>query len=62
MKRKVIRGGSFKDFAELTKVYARAYEYQDTCKSYLGFRNVMTAMGREGMTPEAKPTSNVYRK
>ncbi|GHV34430.1 gliding motility lipoprotein GldK [Bacteroidia bacterium] len=61
MKRKVIRGGSFKDFAELTKVYARTYEYQDTCKSYVGFRNVMTAMGREGMTPEAKPTSNVYR-
>lgn len=45
MKRKVIKGGSFKDFAEFTKVYARRYEYQDTCKSYIGFRCVMNVLG-----------------
>jgi hypothetical protein len=26
----------------------RSYEYQDTAKSYIGFRNVMTHMGRGG--------------
>lgn len=26
----------------------RAYEYQDTAKSYIGFRNVMTHLGRGG--------------
>ena len=40
LKRKVIRGGSFKDFADICKVYYRTYEYQDTCKSYVGFRCV----------------------
>lgn len=40
LKRKVIRGGSFKDFADLCKVFYRSYEYQDTCKSYVGFRCV----------------------
>ncbi len=60
MKRKVIKGGSFKDFAEFTKVYARWYEYQDTCKSYIGFRCVMAYLGRDrGDNP--KTASNVYR-
>ncbi len=40
LKRKVIRGGSFKDFADICKVYYRTFEYQDTCKSYVGFRCV----------------------
>jgi uncharacterized protein YutE (UPF0331/DUF86 family) len=26
----------------------RTYEYQDTAKSYIGFRNVVTHMGRGG--------------
>jgi hypothetical protein len=26
----------------------RTYEYQDTAKSYIGFRNVMTHLGRGG--------------
>jgi hypothetical protein len=26
----------------------RTFEYQDTAKSYIGFRNVMTHMGRGG--------------
>ncbi|MFN5878675.1 MAG: hypothetical protein ACK44B_07405 [Flavobacteriales bacterium] len=26
----------------------RTYEYQDTAKSYIGYRNVMTHLGRGG--------------
>lgn len=59
LKRKVIKGGSFKDFAELTKTYARLYEYQDTCKSYIGFRCVQSFLGR-GMDDNLKTASNVY--
>jgi formylglycine-generating enzyme required for sulfatase activity len=45
-KRKVIRGGSWKDVSYYTTVYAKTYEYQDTCKSYVGFRCVQSYMGR----------------
>lgn len=48
MKRKVIRGGSWKDIGHYLNVGARSYEYQDTAKSYIGFRNVMTHLGRGG--------------
>jgi sulfatase modifying factor 1 len=44
--RKVIRGGSWKDVAYYCQTATRAYEYQDTAKSYVGFRCVMTYMGR----------------
>ena len=44
--RKVIRGGSWKDVAYYCQNGVRAYEYADTAKSYVGFRNVMTYMGR----------------
>jgi hypothetical protein len=30
------------------QVGARSYEYQDTAKCYIGFRNVMTHLGRGG--------------
>jgi formylglycine-generating enzyme len=40
MKRKVIRGGSWKDIEEYQQASARSYEYQDTAKSYIGFRCV----------------------
>jgi formylglycine-generating enzyme required for sulfatase activity len=59
-KRKVIRGGSFKDFAENTKVYARHYEYQDTGKAYVGFRTVMSFQGRD-MRDNRRTGSNVHR-
>ncbi len=42
MKRKVIRGGSWKDIAYNIQVSTRNYEYQDTAKSYIGFRCVLT--------------------
>jgi len=48
MKRKVIRGGSWKDIGYYLQTGTRTYEYQDTAKSYIGFRNVMTHLGRGG--------------
>lgn len=41
MKRKVIRGGSWKDVGHFLQTGTRAYEYQDTAKSYIGFRCVI---------------------
>lgn len=41
MKRKVIRGGSWKDIGYFLQVSSRAYEYQDTAKSYIGFRTII---------------------
>jgi formylglycine-generating enzyme len=46
MKRKVIRGGSWKDVGYYLETSARTYEYQDTSKCYIGFRCVMTYLGR----------------
>lgn len=48
MKRKVLRGGSWKDIGYYLMTSTRTYEYQDTAKSYVGFRNVMTHLGRGG--------------
>ena len=48
MKRKVIRGGSWKDIGFYLQTSARTYEYQDTSKSYIGFRCVQTHIGRGG--------------
>ena len=47
MKRKVIRGGSWKDIAAYLQVSSREYEYQDTNKSYIGFRTVQSFLGRD---------------
>ncbi len=44
--RKVVRGGSWKDIAYYLETGTRTYEYQDTTKSYVGFRCVMTYLGR----------------
>ncbi len=41
MKRKVIRGGSWKDVGYFLQTSTRTYEYQDTSKSYIGFRCVV---------------------
>lgn len=48
LKQKVLRGGSWKDIGYYCMTSTRSYEYQDTAKSYIGFRNVMTHMGRGG--------------
>ncbi|WP_262502789.1 formylglycine-generating enzyme family protein [Prolixibacter bellariivorans] len=47
MKRKVIRGGSWKDISYFLQVGTRTYEYQDTAKSYIGFRCVRSSFGDE---------------
>lgn len=46
LKRKVIRGGSWKDVGHYLQNSSRTYEYQDTSKCYIGFRCVMTYLGR----------------
>jgi len=47
LKRKVIRGGSWKDVGYFLQTGTRSYEYQDTSKCYVGFRCVMSFMGRD---------------
>jgi len=45
-KRKVIRGGSWKDISYYCQTGTRNWEYQDTSKSYIGFRCALTFLGR----------------
>ncbi|WP_062124470.1 SUMF1/EgtB/PvdO family nonheme iron enzyme [Geofilum rubicundum] len=45
MKRKVIRGGSWKDIAFFMQNSTRTYEYQDSSKSYIGFRCIRDYIG-----------------
>ena len=45
MKRKVIRGGSWKDIGFYLQCGTRTYEYQDSAKSYIGFRCVRDYIG-----------------
>lgn len=47
-KRKVVRGGSWKDIQYFLQASTRTYEYQDTAKSYIGFRCVVD------LTPRSK--------
>jgi len=51
--RKVVRGGSWKDVAYFLQVSSRDYEYQDSARSYIGFRTVQDYMGTE-VTKNAK--------
>ena len=43
---KVIRGGSWKDIAHFMQTGTRHWEYQDTTKSFIGFRCALTFLGR----------------
>lgn len=45
-KRKVIRGGSWKDVPYYLQCGTRTFEYQDSAKSYIGFRSAMSFLGR----------------
>ena len=47
MKRKVVRGGSWKDVGYFLQNSTRTYEYQDSAKSYIGFRCVSAYQGRD---------------
>ena len=44
LKRKVVKGGSWKDIAYYLQCGVRTYEYQFECRSYIGFRCVRSAM------------------
>ena len=44
-KRKVIRGGSWKDIAHNVRADLRAWEYQNEQRSFIGFRCVRTQIG-----------------
>jgi len=46
LKRKVIRGGSWKDISYYIQTGSRHWEFQDTAKCYVGFRCCMTFLGR----------------
>jgi len=46
-KRKSIRGGSWKDIAYFIQTSTRTFEYQDTAKSYIGFRCAIDFLGRD---------------
>jgi gliding motility-associated lipoprotein GldK len=45
MKKKVVRGGSWKDVAHLIRSDMRTFEYQNETRSYIGFRSVRTQVG-----------------
>lgn len=47
LKRKTIKGGSWKDIGYFLQNSARSYEFQDTAKSYVGFRCVTKYPGRD---------------
>jgi len=44
-KRKVVRGGSWKDIAYFLEVSTQDHEYADSAKSYIGFRTVQDYLG-----------------
>ncbi len=45
MKRKIVRGGSWKDVANNIRSDLRMWEYQNEQRSYIGFRNVRSQIG-----------------
>ncbi|MEI7594653.1 MAG: SUMF1/EgtB/PvdO family nonheme iron enzyme [Bacteroidota bacterium] len=58
LKRKVLRGGSWKDVGYYLQTSSRTYEYQDTAKCYIGFRCVQTYLGRS--KGDGPGSSNIY--
>ena len=45
MKRKIVRGGSWKDVSQNIRSDLRQWEYQNEQRSYIGFRNVRSQIG-----------------
>ena len=45
MKKKVVRGGSWKDVSQFIRSDMRTFEYQNENRSYIGFRCVRTQIG-----------------
>jgi gliding motility-associated lipoprotein GldK len=50
-KRKVVRGGSWKDVAYFLQVSTRTFEYADSARSFIGFRTVQDYMGTQSTDP-----------
>ena len=50
--RKVTRGGSWKDIGYYCQTGTRSFEYSDTAKAYIGFRSVMSYLGRGKSGPK----------
>jgi gliding motility-associated lipoprotein GldK len=46
-RRKGVRGGSWKDVSYFLQVGTRDYEYQDSARSYIGFRTVQSYVGTD---------------
>jgi gliding motility-associated lipoprotein GldK len=46
-KRKGVRGGSWKDTSYFLQVGTRDFEYQDSARSYIGFRTVQSYLGTD---------------
>jgi len=59
-KRKVIRGGSWKDISKYITIYTRDYQYQDTCTSFIGFRCIQPAIVNPKDANKGS-TSKIYR-
>ena len=59
MKRKVVRGGSWKDQKYYIQVQTRSFEFQDTSKCYIGFRCIQPYLSRV-KGDNLKTASNVY--
>ncbi len=60
LKRKIVRGGSWKDIGYYLQTGTRTYEYQDTAKSYIGFRCVIETLGA-GLQNKNSPRSGKHR-
>ncbi len=60
LKRKVVRGGSWKDIGYFLQVSTRSFEYQDSATAYIGFRSVQTYPGRGIGNDRPRNESNVY--
>ena len=61
-KRKVVRGGSWKDVAYMLQVSTRDYEYADSARSYIGFRTVQNYMGTQKISTKKTNTKNKFKK
>jgi len=60
LKRKIVRGGSWKDIGYYLQTSTRTYEYQDSAKSYIGFRCVIETLGA-GLQNKANPQHAKHR-
>ena len=53
-KKKVVKGGSWKDIGAFLQIGARDYEYQDSSRCYVGFRCVKSLPFNEGVGAKKK--------